>query len=90
MNVPELLVGSVGLVGTVISLLTVRTFHLRQWKEAMYYFIAALFVLTAYQFVAGFELTSSPMVRGTVETGFVAIIAIGIYKMRETAKAIGA
>jgi uncharacterized membrane protein len=90
MNLPELIVGGVGLVGTVISILTVRTFRIRKWKESMYYFIGGLLILTLYQLVAGFELLTSGWLRGTVETGFVTVTTIGIYKIQQTARTVGA
>ncbi len=94
MDVVELAIGVMGLAGALISFITVYTLRLRQWKEPMYYFIGGLLILTMYQFVAGFELVSSPLIRGTLrgtaETGFAAIITIGIYKMRNTAKTVGA
>lgn len=89
MNIPELIVGVVGLAGIVISIVTIRTFRLQRWKEAMYYFIGALLILTGYQITAGLELIDSRWVQGTVETGFVGIIAIGIYKLRQTARTVG-
>jgi hypothetical protein len=90
MQLPELIVGTVGLIGTTMSIVTVHGFRLRHWKEPMYYFIGGLLILTCYQFLSGFEIVLSPVLRGTVETGFAATITLGIYKMLQTAKTVGA
>lgn len=90
MGVTEVVTGTVGFIAVFVSIATVRAFRLQQWKHSLYYFIGALSILTLHELLSGLQLLSSPLAKGTAEISFAALIAIGLYKMRETAKTIGA
>ncbi len=86
----ELVVAAFSVAAMVVTLYVAQNFKLRQWKFALYYLVSGLGIFTVYQLVLGFRLIESEIFHAGFEVLFIIVMTFSIYKLKETAEAIGA
>jgi len=86
----ELAVAAVSAGAMILTMYVAHSFKLRKWRFALYYLISGLGIFTVYQLVIGFHLIQSDYIVAGIEVLFIIVITFSIYKLRETAEAIGA
>lgn len=86
----ELIVAAFSVAAMIVTLYVAQSFKLRQWKFALYYLVSGLGIFTVYQLVLGFHLIESEIIHAGFEVLFIVVMTFSIYKLKETAEAIGA
>lgn len=86
----DLVVSSFSLAAMIVTLYVAQNFKLRKWKFALYYLVSGLGIFTLYQLVRGFHLIDSEIILASFEVLFIIVMTFSVYKLRETAEAIGA
>lgn len=83
--------------GLIVSFYTIQTFNLRLWQISSYYFLTGLIAFILYAFIESFRFfldVQSTFIFLYVGLTFKALslffITLGVYKVRKTAKTLGA
>lgn len=81
---------AVSILGIGASLATYRAINIRLWKKPVLYFTGAITAYGIHQTVAALEVFGENLFPHMVlETVFVGLTVIGVYRIKETAEELG-